>query len=87
MARVEKRAHLKYEGTDTSLPVPLGTIDAMREDFERQYRARFSFLMPDRALIAEAVSVEAVGRSDAPRESAAAGRGPRAGDSRWNTSR
>jgi len=79
VARVEMRAHLKYEGTDTSLPVPLGTIDAMRADFERQYRARFSFLMPDRALIAEAVSVEAVGESDAPGENAAAdgdGRAP-----------
>ena len=63
--RLEKRLHLKYEGTDTSLPVALGTVEAMRADFERLYRSRFSFLMPDRALIAEAVSVEAVGRPDA----------------------
>jgi N-methylhydantoinase A/oxoprolinase/acetone carboxylase beta subunit len=60
--RLEKRLHLKYEGTDTSLPVALGAVEAMRADFERLYRSRFSFLMPDRALIAEAVSVEAVGR-------------------------
>ena len=58
--RLEKRLHLKYEGTDTSLAVPLGTVNAMRDDFERLYRNRFSFLMPDRALVAEAVSVEAV---------------------------
>ncbi|MGZ5101905.1 MAG: hydantoinase/oxoprolinase family protein, partial [Usitatibacter sp.] len=64
--RLEKRVHLKYDGTDTSLSVPLGTVEGMREEFERLYRGRFSFLMPDRALIAEAVSVEAVGRSDAP---------------------
>ncbi len=70
--RVEKRAHLKYEGTDTSLPVPLATPEAMRADFERLYRARFSFLMPDRALIAEAVSVEAVGKADASDEAAPA---------------
>ncbi|HEY2630346.1 MAG TPA: hydantoinase B/oxoprolinase family protein [Usitatibacter sp.] len=63
--RLEKRVHLKYDGTDTSLSVPLASIKRMREDFERLYRHRFSFLMPDRALIAEAVSVEAVGRSDA----------------------
>ena len=37
----------------------------MRSEFERLYRNRFSFLMPDRALVAEAVSVEAVGRADA----------------------
>jgi 5-oxoprolinase (ATP-hydrolysing) len=64
--RVEQRVHLKYDGTDTSLPVPLGEADAMRAEFERQYRARFSFLMPDRALIAEAVSAEAIGKADAP---------------------
>src|SRR5260221_1290019 len=63
--RLEKRVHLKYEGTDTSLAVRLGSIKQMREEFERLYRSRFSFLMPDRALVAEAVSVEAVGRSDA----------------------
>ncbi|MBZ0250248.1 MAG: 5-oxoprolinase, partial [Burkholderiales bacterium] len=68
--RVEKRAHLKYQGTDTSLAVALGTAEEMRAGFERLYRARFSFLMPGRDLVAEAVSVEAVGRSDAPEERA-----------------
>jgi 5-oxoprolinase (ATP-hydrolysing) len=75
--RVEKRVHLKYEGTDTALAVPLGTAEAMRAEFERLYRARFSFLMPGRALIAEAVSVEAVGKSDAPPEQAPGGGVPR----------
>jgi 5-oxoprolinase (ATP-hydrolysing) len=63
--RLDKRVHLKYDGTDTSLSVPLASIKRMREEFERLYRHRFSFLMPDRPLVAEAVSVEAVGRSDA----------------------
>ncbi len=63
--RLDKRVHLKYDGTDTSLSVPLASISQMRGEFERLYRHRFSFLMPNRALIAEAVSVEAVGRSDA----------------------
>jgi 5-oxoprolinase (ATP-hydrolysing) len=65
LARLEKRVHLKYEGTDTSLVVPLGSPDTMRAEFERLYRNRFSFLMPGRALVAEAVSVEAIGQSDA----------------------
>jgi 5-oxoprolinase (ATP-hydrolysing) len=64
--RVDRRVHLKYDGTDTALVVPLAGLDAMRAEFERLYRARFSFLMPDRALIAEAVSAEAVGKADAP---------------------
>ncbi|MCW5593635.1 MAG: hydantoinase B/oxoprolinase family protein, partial [Burkholderiales bacterium] len=76
--RVDRRVHLKYEGTDTSLAVPLGEAEAMRAEFERQYRSRFSFLMPGRALIAEAVSVEAVGRPDAPAEKPDAGKAGRA---------
>lgn len=66
LACLEKRVHLKYEGTDTSLAVPLAAPEAMRSEFERLYGARFSFLMPDRALVVEAVSVEAIGQSDAP---------------------
>src|SRR6185369_8650979 len=30
--RLEKRLHLKYDGTDTSLAVPLGAVEAMRAD-------------------------------------------------------
>jgi len=61
LARLEKRVHVKYEGTDTSLVVALAPVEAMRAEFERLYAQRFSFLMPGRSLVAEAVSVEAVG--------------------------
>jgi 5-oxoprolinase (ATP-hydrolysing) len=53
-----RRAHLRYEGTDTALPVPLGPLPQMLADFEQAYRQFFSFLMPGKAIIAEAVSVE-----------------------------
>ncbi len=66
IGEIHKRLHLKYEGTDTALAVSLDRPEAMRTDFERQYGGRFSFLMPDRALVIEAVSVEAAGHSDAP---------------------
>jgi 5-oxoprolinase (ATP-hydrolysing) len=62
--RIERRAHLKYEGTDTAFPVPLGDAGAMRGAFESMYRSRFSFLMPGRALVVEAVAAEAVGRGE-----------------------
>src|SRR5437660_973375 len=55
--RVEPRAHLKYDGTDTALVVNLGPREQMLAEFEGAYRKQFSFLMPNRALIAEAVSV------------------------------
>ena len=61
-----RRVHLRYDGTDTALPVLFDTIDGMQIQFEAAYKKRFSFLMPARALIVEAISVEALGASDAP---------------------
>ncbi|HEX5343446.1 MAG TPA: hydantoinase B/oxoprolinase family protein [Duganella sp.] len=62
------RVHLRYEGTDTALIVLFDSVESMQQQFEAAYRKRYSFLMPARALIVEAVSVEAVGKSDAPSE-------------------
>jgi 5-oxoprolinase (ATP-hydrolysing) len=61
---VERKVHLKYDGTDTALAVPLGPAADMRREFESAYRKQFSFLMPGRALIAEAVSVEAIAKGE-----------------------
>src|SRR3989441_10972509 len=58
--RVLRRAHLKYEGTDTALMVALGPVADMVAQFEAAYRKQFSFLMPSKPLIVEAVSVEVI---------------------------
>jgi 5-oxoprolinase (ATP-hydrolysing) len=63
-----RRVHLRYEGTDAAIVVGLDAHEAMQRAFEDAYRRRFSFLMPGKALVVEAVSVEALGRSDAPPE-------------------
>ncbi|SFM66900.1 hydantoinase B/oxoprolinase family protein [Rugamonas rubra] len=63
-----ERVHLRYEGTDSALIVLFGPPAAMQAQFEAAYKKRFSFLMPAKALIVEAVSVEALGKSDAPAE-------------------
>ena len=68
---IVRRIHLRYDGTDSSLIVNFGTIDDMVTQFEAAYRMRYSFLMPGRNLVAEAVSVEAIGVSDAPPETTA----------------
>ncbi|WP_051933339.1 hydantoinase B/oxoprolinase family protein [Massilia sp. BSC265] len=73
-----RRVHLRYEGTDSAIVVPFGADDAMHAAFEQAYKRRYSFLMPSRGLVVEAVSVEAIGRSDAPLE-AAAQQGPEGG--------
>jgi 5-oxoprolinase (ATP-hydrolysing) len=67
-----RRVHLRYEGTDSAIVVKLDTHEAMQQAFEDAYRRRFSFLMPGKALVVEAVSCEALGRSDAPPEIAQA---------------
>ncbi len=70
--RVAQRVHLRYDGTDSALIVDFGSIADMVSQFESAYRKRYSFLMPKRRLLAEAVSVEAIGMSDAPAEAAPA---------------
>jgi 5-oxoprolinase (ATP-hydrolysing) len=74
--RVERRAHLKYDGTDTALIVKLAARHQMIAEFEAAYRQQFSFLMPERALIAEAVSVEAIAPGDTAVEKRAPTRSP-----------
>jgi 5-oxoprolinase (ATP-hydrolysing) len=61
---LRQRIHVRYEGTDTALVVDCGELEAIRRDFEAAYRQRFAFLMPDRPLVVEAVSVEAVGAGE-----------------------
>ncbi|MEN9866404.1 MAG: hypothetical protein RL748_1994, partial [Pseudomonadota bacterium] len=61
-------AHLRYEGTDSSIQVNFDSAEAMQAQFDSIYLRRFSFLMVGKALIVEALSVEAIGRSDAPPE-------------------
>ena len=66
--RLHRRVHLRYEGTDSALVVPHGTAAEIRVAFEAAYLQRFAFLMPERRLVVEAVSVEAIGAGDAPAE-------------------
>jgi 5-oxoprolinase (ATP-hydrolysing) len=65
---LHRRVHVKYQGTDSALIVPAGDVAQITSAFEAAYRQRFAFLMQGRALIVEAVSVEAVVAGDAPTE-------------------
>jgi 5-oxoprolinase (ATP-hydrolysing) len=58
------RAHLRYQGTDTAVIVPVGPLAQMTAAFEAEYTRRFSFLMPGKTIIAEAVSVELTGTQE-----------------------
>jgi 5-oxoprolinase (ATP-hydrolysing) len=62
--RVIRKVHLRYQGTDTAVPVSFASHESMRREFEAAYRQRFSFLLPDRPVIAGVVTLEAIGASD-----------------------
>ena len=68
--QILQRLAAKYEGTDSPLELARSDLASMCEDFRNQYRSRYGFLMPDRALIIESISVEAVGRQERSRERA-----------------
>ncbi|MCX4161471.1 MULTISPECIES: hydantoinase B/oxoprolinase family protein [Paraburkholderia] len=56
--------HIKYDGTDTALEVDFSMEPAaIVATFETAYRTRYGFLMPNKALVIEAIAVEAIGRT------------------------
>ncbi|HEX2116967.1 MAG TPA: hydantoinase/oxoprolinase family protein, partial [Alphaproteobacteria bacterium] len=61
---VQRKLHLKYEGTDSTLVVDWGSRAAMVEAFAAAHRQRYGFMMPDKRVIVEAVAVEVVGRTE-----------------------
>jgi 5-oxoprolinase (ATP-hydrolysing) len=64
---LRRTLHLKYDGTDTTLELPLppegkdASIASLVAEFERRYREQYGFLMPGKPLVIEAAGVEAIG--------------------------
>ncbi|MGJ5748905.1 5-oxoprolinase (ATP-hydrolysing) [Streptomyces puniciscabiei] len=75
--RTAARALLRYEGTDFSLPVPLGPAEEMRAHFAHDHHDRYGFTM-DKPLVVEAIAVEATG-SSGPRTAPVTALPPRTG--------
>ncbi len=65
-----RRAHVRYEGTDTALVVPFGTEAEIKASFEEAHRSQFGFVDPVKRLVVEAVSVEVIGAAGAAEEAA-----------------
>ncbi|MDI9336732.1 MAG: hydantoinase B/oxoprolinase family protein, partial [Gammaproteobacteria bacterium] len=53
-----QRIHIKYAGTDLALTLPFGTESEIIQRFEETYLQRFSFLVPEKTLMVESISVE-----------------------------
>jgi 5-oxoprolinase (ATP-hydrolysing) len=58
------RLHLRYDGSDSSIPVSPGSIVQMQAEFEAAYRQRYAFLMPGKSLIVESISIEAINAAE-----------------------
>jgi 5-oxoprolinase (ATP-hydrolysing) len=67
--RVTRTVLVRYAGTDTPLPVPFDADHgAMLDAFTAAHRRRFGFATPERAVVAEAVTVEAIAPGEAVEE-------------------
>jgi 5-oxoprolinase (ATP-hydrolysing) len=69
--RIVNTLALKYEGTDTTIELPLSDetrTSGLVSQFETTYRQRYGFLMPNRALMVEAIAAEAIGHTQSAQE-------------------
>jgi 5-oxoprolinase (ATP-hydrolysing) len=55
------RAHVRYDGADTAIPVPLGTEAELRRAFSERHQARFGFLTDSAGLLLDTLEAEARG--------------------------
>ena len=60
---IQRRLHLRYDGSDTALEVSAGSPAAMVEEFRRHHQQRYGFLMESKPLIIATAAVEAAGHS------------------------
>ncbi|WP_289034316.1 hydantoinase B/oxoprolinase family protein [uncultured Roseibium sp.] len=54
-------AHLRYDGTDTPLPVALSSVTEMRDAFEVSHKKQFGFAYEEKPVVVEALEVETFG--------------------------
>ncbi len=55
------KVHMRYEGSDTQLIVDFTDLRELVKIFGEAHKKRFGFIMEDKALVVEAVSVEVIG--------------------------
>ncbi|MEP3427239.1 MAG: hydantoinase B/oxoprolinase family protein [Roseibium sp.] len=59
--RTSATVHLRYDGTDTPLPVLLGGVSEMRAAFEDAHKKQFGFAYDNKPVVVEALEVETAG--------------------------
>ncbi len=69
-------ANLKYDGADSTLPIPFADIRTLESAFEAEHKKRFGFIDPARAIVVGSLTAEAVASAagaTAPKPFASAG--------------
>ncbi|TXH34344.1 MAG: 5-oxoprolinase [Rhodospirillaceae bacterium] len=59
-----RQVHVKYAGTDAALVAAHGDLATIKASFEEQHLQRYGFIVPNKALIVDSVSVEAIGATE-----------------------
>ena len=63
---VTRTAHLRYDGSHQSLPLPFATEGVLRTAFATAHQARFGFTSPERDVLFEMLAVEVAGGGSEP---------------------
>jgi len=60
----ERKVHLRYAGSDSSLLVEVAGLECMTVEFEQLHRQRFGFIDREKDIVVEAVQVEVIGQAE-----------------------
>ena len=63
-----RQVHLRYEGTHQPLLVEFADAKTMRQAFDEAHKTRFGFAVPERAVVVESLSLEAIGKAETASE-------------------
>lgn len=62
---ITAQLHLKYDGTDKSVPIAYGALDEMVAEFEKAYQGLYGFSNSGKAITVEKLSVEVIAQGEA----------------------
>ncbi|MDJ0568993.1 MAG: hydantoinase/oxoprolinase family protein [Pleurocapsa sp. MO_192.B19] len=63
------KVYLKYSGTDFGLMVDFDNLEQMRSQFEQEHQQRYGFMIAERDLVVETISVELICPTYTPKSS------------------
>lgn len=65
---VQRKVHIRYQGSDTALVINHGTLTSIVEQFEQAHQKRFGFRDPSKDRVIETLSVELIANQSLPKK-------------------